>query len=349
MRFTSLPIGTFVAGLVVLAAPATACAQDAGSYYQGRTIELIVVGAAGSDADIYGRLVARYLGKHIAGSPGVAVIDMPDRGGHGAADFIYFSAAKDGTAIAAVPADALVAPLWVGSAEAPPDPQEFVYLGSAASESTDCFVGGDAPIESFRDAFVREVTMGALADGGLVRGPALLNAMLGTRFHIVQKYAGVADLLTAIEKGEVMGACGLTWSSVSTRHPHWLLEGVLRGLVQESVSGSALATRLGIPLAADFAASAEDREVLTLAYAWQAFAQPFILPPKTLPAPTKILRKAFMDTLQDPDLLADAKAASLAIDPLPGPAIVKKVAALYDAPAQTVDRIRAVLAEVRAH
>ena len=330
--------------LIAIAAHPTAAAQAAPAIYRGDTIHLIVGGAAGSDEDIYGRLVGKYLGRHIAGTPAVEVADMPGSGGHVAAGSIYSSAAKDGTAIGVVPANVLTAPLWFGLGNVAHDPQKFVYLGSAASESTDCFVGGDSSINTLRDAFAGEVTMGALAEGGPTRdGPVLLNVMLGTKFRVVAKYSGIGDILTAIDRGEVAGACGLSWSSVSTRHPDWLAKGVLRGLVQESVSGSPLATRMGIPLAVAYTASASDAEVLALAYAQQAFARPFMLPPQTPPARAAALRKSFLDALADSDLLADARASSLAIDPLSGAAVAAQVAKLYAAPAQIVDRVRAAL------
>lgn len=336
--------------LFVLAAHATAAAQPPVAFYRGNTIHLAIGGGAGSDEDIYGRLVAKYLGRHIAGNPAVAVADMPGSGGHVAAGSIYSSAAKDGTAFGEVPSNILTAPLRFGFGNVPHDPQKFIYLGSAASESTDCFVGGDTPINTLRDAFAGEVTMGALADGGPTRdGPVLLNAMLGTKFRVVAKYRGIGEVLTAIDKGEVAGACGLSWSSVSTRHPDWLPKGRLRGLVQESVTGSPLAMRVGIPLAVNYAASALDIEVLALAYAQQAFARPFILPPGTLPGRAAILRQAFLDTLADSDLLSDAKASSLDIDPLPGESVAAQVAELYAAPAQIVDRVRAALSGDTEH
>lgn len=350
MPLTLTLVRVIAAGLLVLVAQATTAAQDAGEFYRGKTILLTVGGPAGSDADIYGRLVAKYLGKHIPGNPTVAVAEMPGSGGHVAAGYIYSAAAKAGTAIGAVPADILTAPLWFGSGNVAHDPMKFIYLGSAASASTDCFVGADTPIRTLRDAFAGEVTMGALADGGPTRdGPVLLNAVLGTKFRIVAKYAGIGEILTAIEKGEVMGACGLSWSSISTRHPDWLAKGVLRGLVQESVTGSPLATRMGIPLAVNYAASAADGEVLALDYAQGAFARPFILPPGTPPQLTASLRKAFMDTLADKYLLADAKAASLEISPLSGEAVAEQIAKLYATPAQIVDQVRAALSGEAAH
>jgi tripartite-type tricarboxylate transporter receptor subunit TctC len=335
-------IATFV---ILLGAGEVAAAQDAAEFYRGKTLNLTIGAAAGSDDDIYARLLAKYLSKHIAGNATVAVSAMPGSDGHVAAAYIYSSAAKDGTAIGAVSPEAIAEPLWFGPGKVRHDPTKFAYLGSASSESTECFVRSDTAVMSLRDALKDEVPMGAAVDGGPTRdGPILINAVLGTRFRVVPTYSGTADILAAIEKGEVSGACGLTWSSVSIRRPDWLAKGVLRALVQESIKGSAPATRLGVPLVVDFVRSAADREVLALVYAKQTFGRPYILPPGTPPERTAVLRKAFMDTLRDSDLVADAKRESIQINALPGEDVEALVRQLYATPPQIVDRVRAALA-----
>ena len=350
MPLTPCLIRVIAAGLIVLVARELAAAQDVAGFYRGKTINLTIGGRAGSDDDIYARLLAKYLRQHIAGNPAVVAANMPGSGGHIAAAYIYSAAAKDGTAIGAVPPEIITGPLWFGFGKIPHDPTKFIYLGSAESESTDCFIRSDTAVRSLRDAIVSEVTMGAMADGGPTRdGPVLLNAMLGTKFRVVATYAGTSEILAAIGKGEVAGACGLTWSSVSTRRPDWLPKGVVRGLVQESVGGSPLATRLGIPLAVEFVHSAMDREVMTLVYAQQTFGRPYMLPPGTPPERTAALRRAFMDTLQDKSLLADAERTFIQIDPLSGEDVEAQVAKLYATPAQIVDRVRAALAGGSAH
>ncbi len=341
---TSCLARIFAAGLILLGTGELAAAQDVAGFYRGKTLDLTIGAPAGSDDDSYARLIAGYLGKHLAGKPAVAVADMPGSGGYGAAAYLYAAAAKDGTAIGALPPQIIAAPLWFGRDKVAYDPTQFVYLGSASSESTDCFVRSDAPVISLRDAFAGEVAMGALADGGPTRdGPVLLNSMLGTKFRVVAAYGGTTEILAAIEKGEVAGACGLTWSGISSRHPDWLPKGVLRGLVQESLSGAALATRMGIPLATDFVKSAADREVLALAYAQQRFGRPYILPPGTPPERTAALRTAFLNALQDRDLEADAKRALFPIDPRSGEEVAALVARLYATPAETIERVRAAL------
>jgi tripartite-type tricarboxylate transporter receptor subunit TctC len=337
------------AGLVLLGARDFAAAQDAVAGYRGKTLNLTIGAPPGSDDDIYARLLAKHLSKHIAGNPAIAAANMPGSGGHVAAAYIYSAAAKDGTAIGAVSSQTIAEPLWLRSGRVAHDPTQFVYLGSASSESAECFVRYDSPVMSLRDAFIGEVVMGAAADGGPTRdGPLLLNTVLGTKFRLVATYGGIADILTAIEKGEVTGACGLTWSSISTRHPDWVAKGVLRGLVQESASGSALATRLGVPRAVDFVKSAADRELLTIVYAQQAFGRPYILPPGTPHDRAALLRGAFMDTLRDSGLAADAKRQFIQIDPLSGENVEALVQKLYATPPQIVDRIRAALAGTTA-
>jgi tripartite-type tricarboxylate transporter receptor subunit TctC len=344
MQISLLVVRAAVVGLILLALHTAAAAQDAADFYRGRTITLTIGAPPGSDDDIYARLVGKYLGRHIPGNPAVVARNMPGDGGHTATGFLYSVAPKDGTAIGEVPPQVIAAQLWFGSDRFPHDPTKFVYLGSASSETTDCFVGSDTVVKSLRDALAGVVTMGALSDGGPTRdGPVLINAVLGTKFQVAARYSAVTDILHAIETGAVSGACGLTWSSVTVRHPDWLMKGVLRGLVQESAVGAPLATRLGIPLVVNYAATAADREVFSLAYAPQKFGRPFILPPGTLPARVAALRIAFMATLADAGLLADARQASLEIDPVSGQAAEQLVARLYDAPSSAIDQVRAAL------
>jgi tripartite-type tricarboxylate transporter receptor subunit TctC len=351
---TPRPIRALAASLIVLIAVLGvipgAAAQDAGGFYAGKTITLTIGAARDSDDDIYARLFAKYLARHLAGKPAVVVANLPASGGHAAAAFIFSAAAKDGTAIGAVPADVIAAPLWFGAGKVAHDPTQFIYLGSAAPESTDCFVRSDTPVMSLRDAFVSEVAVGAAADGGPTRdGPALFNSLLGTKFRIVARYGGVADILAAIEDGEVTGACGLAWTSVATRHPDWLPKGVLRGLVQESLTGADMATRRGIPLVTEFLQSGADREVLALAYAEHGFAHPLILPPGTPPERVAALRKAFMAAWQDAGLATEAKQASLPVHPVAGEEVAALVDRLYAAPAESIERVRAALAGEKVH
>ena len=131
---------------------------------------------------------------------------------------------------------------------------------------------------------------------------------------------------------------------MSAQRPDWIPKGVVHILVQENIKGTALATKMGAPLATEYAQSGADREVMALAYAQQAFGRPYILPPDTPADRVAALRKAFIDTLHDKQLLAEAHAALIEINPLSGEEVEALVGKLYDTPAPLVERVRDALA-----
>jgi tripartite-type tricarboxylate transporter receptor subunit TctC len=328
-------------GISVFGASAPAAAQDVADFYRGKTLNLVIGSPEGSEYDGYARLIARHLGEHIAGNPKIAAINMPGTGGHVAAAHIYAQAAKDGTAIGAVLPETITAPLWFGRDKLQHDPTKLIYLGSANSESCNCFIRSDTPIQSMRDTLARDVTLGATLDRGPTwDGPALLNNLIGTRFRLVAKYRATRDIVAAIQDSEVEGVCGMSFSSMSTQRPGWIPKGVVRILVQENIKGAALATKMGAPLATEFAQSAADREIMALAYAQQAFARPYILPPGTPDDRVAMLRQAFLDTLHDPQLLAQARAARIEINAVSGADLDAAVAKLYATPAPLLERVR---------
>ena len=221
---------------------------------------------------------------------------------------------------------------------------KFIYLGSANSESYNCFVRSDTPIKTMHDALAREVVLGATAEGGPTRDdPTLLNNLIGSRFRIEAKYRETRDILAAIEKSEVDGVCGMSFSAMSLLRADWIPKGVVHILVQENIKGTAFANKMGAPLATAYAQSGADREVMALAYAQQEFGRPYILPPETPADRTAALRKAFLDTLRDKQMLAEARAALVEINPLSGEEVEALVGKLYATPAPLVERVRDAL------
>jgi tripartite-type tricarboxylate transporter receptor subunit TctC len=345
MPLTPCLARVIVASAVMGCAVSPVWAQDDTDFFRGKTISLIVASPPGGEYDTYARLIAKHLGAHIPGNPKVVPTNMPGTSGHVAAARIYNDAPKDGTVIGAVLPETITEPLWFGMGKVQHDPQKFIYLASANSESYDCFVRSDTPIKTMRDALAREVVLGATADRGPTRDdPTLLNNLIGSRFRVEAKYREIRDIVAAIEKSEVDGVCGMSFSSMSAQRPDWIAKGVVHILVQENIKGTALATKMGAPLATAYAQSGADREVMALAYAQQAFGRPYILPPDTPADRVAALRKAFIDTLHDKQLLAEAHAARIEINPLSGEEVEALVGALYDAPAPLVERVRDALA-----
>jgi len=336
--------------LAVPALLAAAChvspagAQDAvADFFSGKQINIIVGSSAGGGYDTYARLLARHFGNHIPGNPTAVVQNMPGAGSAKSVGYVSSVAPKDGTAIAAFYPPVILAPLLEGMT-GPFDPVKVSYLGSANSDTYLCFVRSDAPAKTFADTFSHEVILGASAEGGTTRDlPAMLNNLIGTKFRIVTGYAGSKEITLAIERNEVNGACGIGWTGLPTMHPDWFSKKLMVVLAQLSMKGHPDLNRMGVPLAADFAKSEDDRKVMELVFSQGTYGRPFVMPPGVPPERVAALRKAFMDTLHDPALLADAQKAQLDVDAMSGDELQALVTKLYALPANIVARAKQAL------
>jgi len=317
-------------------------AQDgAAAFYKGKQINLIVGSSAGGGYDTYARLLARHLGKYIPGNPVIVPSNMPGAGSNAAAAHIYAVAPKDGTVIGAVQTAAVLDPLFGDKARMKHDASKFIYLGSATVDYYVCVVRADAPVKSFQEALSREVIIGASQPGTSTRDfPALLNNAVGAKFRIVSGYPGTREITLAIEKGEVQGLCGFSWSSLSVQHPDWLQNGFIRVLVQEHDKGHPDVNRMGVPLAVDFAKSPQDRQIMELIYSSEIFGRPYILPPGVPADRVATLRKAFMDALRDPELRAEGERLGLDLDPISGEELQKIAEKIYATPPDIVERAK---------
>jgi tripartite-type tricarboxylate transporter receptor subunit TctC len=233
-----------------------------------------------------------------------------------------------------------LAPLLSGHA-LPFDPSKFHYLGSANSDDYLCVVRSDAPVKSFQEALSRPLIMGTTAPGSKSHDlPRMLSNIVGAKFQIVSGYAGTLEVSLAIEKGEVQGMCGLSWSTLSAQHPDWLKRGVVRVLVQEDLEGHPELNKMGVPLAINFARTEEDRRIMELFYSQSVFGRPFVAPEGIPPDRLAALRTAFLSALHDERLLADAAKMGLDISAQPGNDIQTLVAKLYGFPPNIIERAK---------
>ncbi|HEY2534621.1 MAG TPA: hypothetical protein VGJ20_43050 [Xanthobacteraceae bacterium] len=314
-------------------------------FFRGKQVAIVVGSSAGGGYDTYARLLARHIGDHIPGKPEVVVQNMPGAGSAKATSYIYSVAPKDGTVIGAVFPGVLLDPL-IGDVKAQYDPNKLLYLGSANSDIYICFARSDAPARTFRDVFTHEVIVGASNTGGTTQDlPQMLNNLLGTKFRVVTGYAGSKEITLAIERNEVNGACGIGWTGLPTMHPDWFAKKkLMRVLVQLSMKGHPDLNRMGVPLATDFARTDEERQVMALIESQGEFGRPYVLPPGVPPERVAALRQAFVATLHDAALLAEAKKMQLDVDLMSGAELQSLVAKLYALPPHVVARARAALA-----
>jgi tripartite-type tricarboxylate transporter receptor subunit TctC len=341
--------------LLVLAASlaalpvSSALAQDtAAQFYKGRQVNVIVGSSAGGGYDIYARLVARHMGKHTPGNPTLVVSNMAGAGSNAAAAHVYNVAPKDGTVIGALQntiiLESLLDTVLGETKRQRHDATKFIQLGSATIDHYVCIVRADAPVKSFRELLAQELIIGASQPGTSTRDfPAMLNNMTGSRIRLVSGYPGTREITLAIEKDEVKGLCGFSWSSLAAQRPDWLKSGFIRVLVQEHDKGHPDINRMGVPLAVDFAKTPENRRVMELIYSSETFGRPYMLPPGVPAERVAALRQAFMATMRDPELLAEAQRIGLVIDPISGEELQALAEKIFATPMAVVEQAKQAL------
>ena len=303
-------------------------------FYKGRQVDLYIGYSVGGGYDIYARLLARHLGNHIPGNPTVIPKNMEGAGSLRLANWLYQVAPKDGTAIGMIGRGIAFDPL-LGGAGAQFKATEFAWIGSANDEVSVCVAWAKTGIARFEELYKRELIVGgtgATADTDLF--PKVLNGVLGTRMRIVSGYPGGNDITLAMERGEVDGRCGWSWSSIKTNHPQWVKDGTLKLLVQLSLEKHE--DLPNVPLIMDMVKTEEQRGALRLVFARQVMGRPFLAPPNVPKERVALLRKAFMQTMQDKAFLAEAQKLNLEITPVSGEKVQELVAEVYRTPPEIV-------------
>jgi tripartite-type tricarboxylate transporter receptor subunit TctC len=316
-----------------------AAAQDAATFYKDKTLRVIVGSAPGGGYDAYARVIVEHLRKHIPGNPMIVVQNMPGAGSLVATNYIANVAPKDGTVIGAV--NGLIATdLLLYPERTKFDPRKLQWIGSALRENHVGVVRTGSPVKNFDDAFKQELIVSGTG-GSTNSYPVLTNALLGTKFKVVSGYNGTAAGLLAVERGEVDGNVGITWASVKATQTAALRDGKLKVFVQFG-----LKKHVELPDVAwifDFAHGPADRAALNMVLGNQEFGRPYIAPQGTPEPIVAILRKAFDETMADPDFLADAERRKLDIDPTTGVDIQSIIEELHKAPPDIIARVKPIL------
>ena len=330
--------------LLALCIVAGACLPQAkadvvAEFYQGRTVTVVVGSNAAGGYDTFARAVARYMGKHIPGSPTLIVRNMPGAGGMTAANFLYNNADKDGSVIGLVQNNTPFEPLF-GTKEARYDPVRFNWLGSPSAETAMVLLWHAAPVNSVAELKVREVAVGV---SGANSTPAfftrLLNATLGTRMKPINGYPGQNDVLLAMERREIDGHPSAFFSSVRSTRPTWLRDKTAKAIVQ--YGAEKLAELPDVPFAPDLVGHDGDRLVMQAAFAPLALGRPLLTPPGVAAERVAALRAAFAATMADPDFLAEGERVGLGLNaPRTGEQIQEVVERAYQSPPRVIDRLR---------
>jgi tripartite-type tricarboxylate transporter receptor subunit TctC len=330
-------------GIAAALSVAAGCAAPAAAadFYAGKTIDFVIGADVGGGHDIYARLIARHLPRHIPGNPAIVPKNMPGAGSGRAAAHIFSVAPKDGTTIGAVFPGVVINPLLEDRGQPLYDPTKFAYLATADSGTRVCATFHTSKVKTFEDALKENVILGATAAGGSTRDyVGLLKNTVGMKAELVSGYKGTADIQLAMERGEVDGLCGWDFSSLKSQKGDWLREGKLNILVQMGLEPEAELTKRGVPEVWKFVKDEDTRKVIELVISQQIFSRPYIAPPGTPAEQVKTLRAAFTAALQDKQLLEEAEKLRLDITPSPGERLQDVVQKLYASPKNIVERAK---------
>jgi tripartite-type tricarboxylate transporter receptor subunit TctC len=340
MRMNTLACG-MTAALLAVVPVSFGYAQTPAEFYKGRNVELQIGYSVGGGYDVYARLLARYIGKHIPGNPTVIPKNMEGAGSLRLANWLYNAAPKDGSVFATIGRGLAFDPL-LGAKGAQFEATKFTWLGSGNDEVSICVSWQGSGVNSFDDLLTKELTVGGTGGGSDTdQFPKILNGILGTKMKLISGYPGGNDVGLAMERGEVKGRCGWSWSSVKATHPEWVAQKKINILVQLSLAKHA--DMPNVPLIIDLAKTDEQKQVLKLIFARQVMGRPFLAPPGIPQDRADALKKAFMDTMKDPEFLAEAQKMDLEVNPVDAPTIEKLVAEVYKTPPEIAAKAAQVL------
>jgi tripartite-type tricarboxylate transporter receptor subunit TctC len=329
-----VPLAVAACALLSLATPAKA--QSVEEFFRGKSINMIIGYSVGGGYDLYGRMVARHIGKHIPGKPNVVPQNMTGAGSLRAAQFIYAVAPKDGTAIGTFGRTIATAPLLT-PATAQFDSTKFTWLGSVTNEVSSCVTWHTSPVKTWNDILQKDITFGGEGPGADPDVYALLyKNVFNAKIRLVTGYHGTNDTTLAMERGEVDGLCGLSWSTLKARHLQWMNEKKINIIVQAALKKQP--ELANVPLASELTQDREKLQILKLFLASQETARPFAAPPD-LPADRKAaLIAAFEATMKDPEFLADAAKLNVDVNPMGAKAVDQIVGELYATPKDVLEK-----------
>ena len=315
--------------------------EDVAAFYRGRQMQMLIGSAAGGAYDLSGRILARHIVKHIPGNPSMIVQNVPGAGSLTVANQVYNAAPRDGSVIALANNGMPSAP-YLTPDQTKFDPAKFSWLGSSNRETQLVIVWHSVPINSVDELFTKEVIVGGVSPGtATVDYPLVTNAILGTKFKLVSGYTATPAVNLAMERGEIQGDAARGWVTAKAQDIGLIREKKLKFIAQYGFRKAA--DLPDVPLMPT-GKTDEDRQALTLLYSRQDYGRPFFAPPEIPAARLAALRKAFDETLRDPEFLAEAKQASWETELVTGAELeelTKKVAAT---PPSVAERLRNALA-----
>ena len=293
-----------------------AAADDAADFYRGKRLNLVIGYGTGGGYDLYARLLGRFIGEHIPGKPTIVPQNMPGAGSRRAANWLYSIAPRDGTVIAclgqATPTDQAL-----GQPGIQFDARRFNWIGNIVVVNNILFVSAMSGVATLDEARRKALSIGATgASSPSVLYPQVSNTLLGTKFKIVAGYPGGGDINLAVERHELDGRGSNSWASMKSTHADWLRDRAINILMQ--VGPRREPDLADVPLWSELGDNPDQRQVLEILSGDVAVGRPILTAPDVPADRVKALRKAFDDTLADPQFIEAARQANMYLNPMGG-------------------------------
>jgi tripartite-type tricarboxylate transporter receptor subunit TctC len=334
-------IGVVLSALFSLLHFASAMAQD--GFYKGKTVRIIVGASAGGGYDTYSRTIARHMGKHVPGNPVLIVDNMPGAGFLISANYMYKVAKPDGLTVGHFIGGLFLQQL-LGKPGVEFDARKFEYIGVPAQDNYMLGVHKSTGITSIEQWLNSKtvVKLGGVGAGSATDDiPKVLAVAIGLPMQLVSGYKGTADVRLAFDSQEILGVCN-SWESFKATWSKELSSGDVVIVLQNVAKPHPEQSKL--PLAINYAKTDEGQKLIkALVHSVGPTARPYVLPPGTPKDRVQILRKAFMDTMKDPEFVADANKAKLDINPLDGAELEKNVKEVFNLDPALIPRAKEIL------
>jgi tripartite-type tricarboxylate transporter receptor subunit TctC len=324
---------------------ATVRAETVEEFYRGKTITMYVgTGENSGIVGAYPRAIAQVIKKYIPGHPNVIVTHMPGAGGIKLANYIQNVGAADGLHWAFITRGFMLAPLLhIPGAQF--DPTKFNWIGSPArTVSIGAVWTANTKVRSIDEAMHREVVLGATAPNqDTAIFPKALNELAGTKFRIVTGYSSVGEVDLAMQRGELQGKVGFTWSSLQSGNSStWLRDGLVKVIVQLGLKKDREIPQ-DVPLALDVVKSPQDKKVLQILCAPSSTGFPSFMAAGVPAERVEAIRDAYRKTMTDPDFLALAKKQQMEVEPIDAREIQEIVTSMYASEPSAIARVRKIV------
>jgi tripartite-type tricarboxylate transporter receptor subunit TctC len=319
----------------------SALAQNVADFYRGKNVALAISFSPGGGYDLYARTLARHMGKHMAGNPTIVPQNMPGAGGLRVAQYFSQAAPKDGLTFGTFTRMAGIAPLFDPTQRY--DSVKFTWLGAITDSVSVCLTWHTSPVKTWKDFLEKPVTLGGTGPSGeLDIFTNLYKNIFNANVKLVSGYPGTAEIMLAMERGELDGVCGIDWTTIKAQRARWIADKSINVIAQAAFHKDP--DLPNVPLIMELTSDREKLQILKLFVSAHEFARPYAAPPDIPVDRATALIRAFEATTKDPAFLAETAQHQMEVAPVSGKRLADMLSELYRTPEPILAKARIAIA-----